>query len=307
MAVLPPEYLDAQHAAGRRSSPTGCATAYHRPDARRRSVARIAAGGHRAAAASPGHDRRLADPRRVQRRRVPHRPVLAGAWWPRCLERRPPRYRPTAGRSTGCRSTSSRSAAAPAGRSSATTQPRSSCSGCRSILHRLVDANEDYWERGAGATPPPTDVRYDNLGIYGWDVRDALSYTAGRGGDPAGRVAAARRPARRQSRPTTTTSPRAPCSPPFGPRRHPDRRRGAGTAPTAASTRLVVALGANNALDAVVDKDVSWSGAGYDDPRRQGQATTSGGRPTSPWSTAAWSTRSARSAPGGWCWPPSRT
>ena len=24
------------------------------------------------------------------------------------------------------------------------------------VLHRIVDANEDYWERGAGAAPPPT-------------------------------------------------------------------------------------------------------------------------------------------------------
>ena len=47
-------------------------------------------------------------------------------------------------------------------------------------LHRIVDANEDYWERGAGSDPPATDVPYDNVGIYGWDVRDALSYTAAR-------------------------------------------------------------------------------------------------------------------------------
>jgi hypothetical protein len=45
-------------------------------------------------------------------------------------------------------------------------------------LHHLVDANEDYWERGDGAVaPPPT--RFANVGIYGWDVRDCLSYTAG--------------------------------------------------------------------------------------------------------------------------------
>lgn len=34
-------------------------------------------------------------------------------------------------------------------------------------------------ERGPGSLAPPTDVRFANLGIYGWDVRDCLSYTAG--------------------------------------------------------------------------------------------------------------------------------
>ncbi len=47
-------------------------------------------------------------------------------------------------------------------------------------LHRLLDANEDYWERGAGHQPPPTNVRYENLGVYGWDLRDSMSSTAGR-------------------------------------------------------------------------------------------------------------------------------
>src|SRR5829696_482114 len=48
------------------------------------------------------------------------------------------------------------------------------------VLHGIVDANEDFWERGPGGEPPASDVRYDNLGIYGWDVRDALSFTAAR-------------------------------------------------------------------------------------------------------------------------------
>jgi hypothetical protein len=45
-------------------------------------------------------------------------------------------------------------------------------------LQRLADANEDYWERGDGSLPPSA-VRNENLGIYGWDVRDCLSYTRG--------------------------------------------------------------------------------------------------------------------------------
>ena len=35
-------------------------------------------------------------------------------------------------------------------------------------LRQLLDRNEDYWERGDGSRPPRTDVRYPNLGIYGW-------------------------------------------------------------------------------------------------------------------------------------------
>src|SRR4029077_9876936 len=47
-------------------------------------------------------------------------------------------------------------------------------------LHSLADANEDYWERGDGSRPPRTDLRYENVGIYGWDVRDCLSSTMAR-------------------------------------------------------------------------------------------------------------------------------
>ncbi len=44
-------------------------------------------------------------------------------------------------------------------------------------LQQLADANEDYWERGDGSAPPQLDQRYENVGIYGWDLRDALSFT----------------------------------------------------------------------------------------------------------------------------------
>ena len=47
-------------------------------------------------------------------------------------------------------------------------------------LHSLADSNEDYWERGDGSRPPRTDLRYENVGIYGWDVRDCLSSTTAR-------------------------------------------------------------------------------------------------------------------------------
>ena len=129
-------------------------------------------------------------------------------------------------------------------------------------LHSLVDANEDYWERGAGAVAPSLGIRSANLGIYGWDVRDCLSYTAG--------VAAARLAA---SPPHDDLLGAVPSNDsdlaarsvlaPFGPAaaqidaaRWFGEHGGIGT--------LVVAHGANNALRAVVDKNVVWSGAGYD-------------------------------------------
>jgi hypothetical protein len=129
-------------------------------------------------------------------------------------------------------------------------------------LHQLADANEDYWERGAGSVAPPTNVRFANLGIYGWDVRDCLSYTAG--------VAAARLAANPPHDDFLGALPsndsdiaaRSVLSP-FGPgAAQIDAARwfgdhgGIGT--------LIVAHGANNALRSVVDKKPLWSGPGFD-------------------------------------------
>src|SRR5436190_569812 len=47
-------------------------------------------------------------------------------------------------------------------------------------LPSLAGANEAHWARGDGSRPPRTDLRYENAGIYGWDVRDCLSSTAAR-------------------------------------------------------------------------------------------------------------------------------
>jgi hypothetical protein len=48
-------------------------------------------------------------------------------------------------------------------------------------VRALMDENEDYWERGAGANlyDPPTQKEINhNLAIYGWDLRDILSLNA---------------------------------------------------------------------------------------------------------------------------------
>ncbi len=42
----------------------------------------------------------------------------------------------------------------------------------------LMDEIEDYWERGPGAHPTAVAGHMHVLGIYGWDLRDALSKTA---------------------------------------------------------------------------------------------------------------------------------
>jgi hypothetical protein len=129
-------------------------------------------------------------------------------------------------------------------------------------LHEFADGNEDYWERGAGTRPPRTDIRPANLGIYGWDVRDCLSYTAG--------LAAARLAA---DPPHDDFLGAVPSNDsdiaarsvlaPFGPAaaqidavRWFGDNGGIGT--------LVVAHGANNALRSVVDKTLRWSGTRYD-------------------------------------------
>lgn len=138
-------------------------------------------------------------------------------------------------------------------------------------LHRLADANEDYWERGEGSRPPRVDVRYENLGIYGWDVRDCLSYTSARA--------------------TARIASRSPHDDLLGAKPDNDNDIAAASvlAPFGAAAaqidavaahghdggieNLLLALGANNALGSVVDKRVVWSGPDYRDLDRKGQYT----------------------------------
>ena len=129
------------------------------------------------------------------------------------------------------------------------------------LLHDLLDGNEDHWERGPGADTPSTAVRYDNVGIYGWDVRDALS----RDTRPFVRPPAPTSTTTSSvpSRRPTTTSRRGPCCAPFGDEAtqvSAAERHGA----DGGIDTLIVALGSNNALDAVVSKEVRWSGEGFD-------------------------------------------
>jgi lysophospholipase L1-like esterase len=135
-------------------------------------------------------------------------------------------------------------------------------------LQRILDRNEDYWERGEGSQPPRTSVRYHNVGIYGWDVRDALSYTAARaaaaaGVDPDDSLLGAKPEHDNDIAARVVLAP-------FGvDATQVDAARWHGLRGGIAS--LVVALGANNVLGTVVDKHVAWSRPGYDDIDRKGE------------------------------------
>ena len=104
---------------------------------------------------------------------------------------------------TGLRRPAGRPADQPRGllgacrRSSATTSTRWSCSPPLE-LHGLVDANEDYWEHGAGADPPATDVRLRQPRHLRLGSARRLGLQRRPSAD-AGRRGAARRPARCQT------------------------------------------------------------------------------------------------------------
>jgi hypothetical protein len=129
------------------------------------------------------------------------------------------------------------------------------------LLQHLVDGNEDYWEGRAAQKPPAPAGRYDNLGIYGWDVRDALSYTAQLAAANAALPATDSFLGVRPDHDNDIAA--ASVLVPFGP---PTSQLGAAAAQgeDGGIDTLVVALGSNNALRSVVDKNPLWSSAGYD-------------------------------------------
>ena len=135
------------------------------------------------------------------------------------------------------------------------------------VLREIVDRNEDYWERGDGSEPPRTDRRYENLGIYGWDVRDALSYTAARA---SMRASVRVRDDFLGARPDHDNDiAAASVLAPFGVDAT-QVRAATWHGRDGGIDTLVVALGANNALRSVVDKSVVWSGEAFADLERKG-------------------------------------
>jgi hypothetical protein len=132
-------------------------------------------------------------------------------------------------------------------------------------LRHLMDEIEDWWERGGGARVPNVAGIMHNLGIYGWDLRDALARTATKCAEDieepkdnlvmqivenaneraALRVlSSAKDAAGRQLSPVDAAA-----------------QLGA----NGGIETLVVVLGANNALGAVTALRVAWSGDDYAD------------------------------------------
>jgi len=129
-----------------------------------------------------------------------------------------------------------------------------------------MDRIEDYWERGEGSRTPRHGVPFHNMAVYGWDLLDPQLLTA-------------TMVASRLARPTKDDLLSQLVE------RHQDRaawpvlqRAGTGTGgrtvldavadmsgPDQGVETLVVVLGSNNALGAVVTLQPSWTPEGYAD------------------------------------------
>jgi hypothetical protein len=131
-------------------------------------------------------------------------------------------------------------------------------------LRDYMDRVEDYWERGPGSRTPSAGPAFHNMAVYGWDLLDPQLLTA--------KVVAARlaRPTKddvlaqlvehHQDRAAWPVLQRA---------RKGNRARTVLDAAADLSTAaggvesLVVVLGSNNALGAVVTLDPAWTPSGY--------------------------------------------
>lgn len=143
---------------------------------------------------------------------------------------------------------------------------------------QFMDQVEDYWERGPGSTPPPPGPINHVLGVYGWDLRDALVRTA------ASLAAEIGQPSddllhqiveHNNARAALRVLPRGSeadwhrtvfdAAAALGEETGDDPAHGIET--------LVIFLGANNALSTVTELRVVWSGPGYDDLARKEEYT----------------------------------
>ncbi|WP_406729072.1 hypothetical protein WJ438_37140 [Streptomyces sp. GD-15H] len=138
---------------------------------------------------------------------------------------------------------------------------------------RFMDGAEDYWERGPGAIGPRTTGINHNLSVYGWDLRDVLERTAKtcrdalqapkdnwlqqvveNHGDRAALRVLPSDSVDGNGRLTLLDAAQR-----LGNERDDGQEHGIET--------LIVFLGANNALQAVTQLKVVWSGEGYKDLR----------------------------------------
>jgi len=131
---------------------------------------------------------------------------------------------------------------------------------------------EEHWDSGAGsAVPAERGPINHNLGIYGWDLRDALERTA----DTA--EEGLKTPDGHHIVPLIKNAERISAGRAIGTAR---RENGEAMTPLQAAQTLaaeggietlIVFLGANNALGSVIGLQVHWSGDGYDDLREKGR------------------------------------
>ena len=143
---------------------------------------------------------------------------------------------------------------------------------------QFADQVEDYWERGPGSVLPAPSATNHVLAMYGWGLRDALDRTAdscaaeiGQPIDDLVHQIVQNHSARAALRvlPRVTDADRRStlfdAAAALGAQTGDDPEHGIET--------LVVFLGANNALGAVSQLRVEWSGPGYDDLSRNGSFT----------------------------------
>jgi hypothetical protein len=146
-------------------------------------------------------------------------------------------------------------------------------------VRHLLDQIEDWWERGGGSQLPNVVGINHNLGIYGWDVRDALYWTAdllqaqiaaptdqllSQTVQNANERAALRVLATARDEDGTALTPLQAAAK-LG-REGSIGERGDSADPGDGIETLIVFLGANNALSTVTQLRVSWSDTGYEDP-----------------------------------------
>jgi hypothetical protein len=143
-------------------------------------------------------------------------------------------------------------------------------------IRQQLDRVEDYWERGPGASIPRIKSINHDLAVYGWDLRDALDRTGKsceqniqepKDGlldqfieNSAERAAMRVYPMTDAASGLTLFQAAARLGEELG-----NAEAGIET--------LVVFLGANNALRSVVDLQVVWSDAGYDNVDQKGKYT----------------------------------
>jgi hypothetical protein len=147
------------------------------------------------------------------------------------------------------------------------------------LHHRLAEA-EDWWDNGPGSKLPPRGPINHNLGVYGWDLRDALSRNADNAHEglrtPDGHhIVPLVRNADQISAGRVLDSARTPGGLPMTPPEAAAALSLEGTIETPGKgdgiETLIVALGANNALGSVLGLSVHWSGPGYEDLQQKAQ------------------------------------